>query len=127
MLDTHIVIRWLAAPKKLSCEQTRVLRDAFRRHEPVALSAITLLEIAVLPSKGSGRNIAANEIFAALNANPSFEILPLTIDIALEIAALGNSLRDPADRAIVSTARVHNLRLLTSDQRIIDIKLVPVV
>jgi PIN domain nuclease of toxin-antitoxin system len=36
-------------------------------------------------------------------------------------------LRDPADRTIVATARVRNLRLLTSDQRIIESNLVPVV
>lgn len=35
--------------------------------------------------------------------------------------------RDPADRAIVATARVHRLRLVTSDQRIIESKLVPVI
>jgi PIN domain nuclease of toxin-antitoxin system len=36
-------------------------------------------------------------------------------------------LRDPSDRAIVATARVRNLRLLTSDQRIIGSNLVAVV
>jgi PIN domain nuclease of toxin-antitoxin system len=37
------------------------------------------------------------------------------------------SLRDPADRAIVARARVERFRLVTSDQRIIESKLVPVV
>jgi PIN domain nuclease of toxin-antitoxin system len=36
-------------------------------------------------------------------------------------------LRDPADRAIVATARVHKLRLVTSDERIIESELVPVI
>jgi PIN domain nuclease of toxin-antitoxin system len=36
-------------------------------------------------------------------------------------------LRDPADRVIVATALVHRLQLVTSDQRIIDSKLVPFV
>jgi PIN domain nuclease of toxin-antitoxin system len=36
-------------------------------------------------------------------------------------------LRDPADQAIVATARVHRLKLVTSDQRIIESKLVPVI
>ncbi len=53
-------------------------------------------------------------------------VLPLSHDIAAEAAALG-SLRDPADRTIVATARVHRLRLVTSDQRIIDSNLLPVV
>jgi PIN domain nuclease of toxin-antitoxin system len=40
---------------------------------------------------------------------------------------LGASLRDPGDRVIVATARVHRLRLLTADQRIIESGLVPVI
>lgn len=56
-----------------------------------------------------------------------FQLLPITFEIAAEVAALGDSLRDPADRAIVATARVHHLRLLTSDQRIIESNLVPVI
>jgi PIN domain nuclease of toxin-antitoxin system len=46
--------------------------------------------------------------------------------VAAEIAVL-ETLRDPADRVIVATARVHRLRLVTSDQRIIDSRLVAVV
>jgi PIN domain nuclease of toxin-antitoxin system len=62
-----------------------------------------------------------------LESAPGFEIIPFSIEIATDVAALGPSLRDPADRAIVCTARVHGLRLITSDQRIIDSGLVPVV
>ena len=35
--------------------------------------------------------------------------------------------RDPADRIIVATARVHDATLLTRDKRIIDAKLVPTI
>lgn len=128
LLDTHVVVRWLAAPKKLSREQTRVLKEAVRRREPVALSAITLLEIAVLFGEGRTRSeIPVDELLDEVAANPIFRIVPLTVDVAAEVAALGGTLRDPADRAIVATARILELRLLTSDQRIIDSKLVPVV
>jgi PIN domain nuclease of toxin-antitoxin system len=40
---------------------------------------------------------------------------------------MGGGLRDPADRAIVATAQVHRLRLVTSDRRIVESKLAPVV
>ena len=49
------------------------------------------------------------------------------MEIAGEVAAMGDSLRDPADRAIVATARVHRLKLITSDQRIIESGLVSVI
>jgi PIN domain nuclease of toxin-antitoxin system len=127
LLDTHVLLRWLFDSRKLSRTQLRVLESAARRGEPVALSAITLLEIAVLGS-GEKPTLQAplDELFRDLNSNPIFRILPLTCEVALDVASLG-VLRDPADRAIAATARVHRLRLLTSDQRIIDSKLVSVV
>ena len=93
----------------------------------MAISAITLLEIAVLAS-GEKRVLQAplDELLRDLNSSPVFRILPLTCEVALDVASLG-VLRDPADRAIAATARVHRLRLLTSDQRIIESKLVQVV
>ena len=126
LLDTHVVIRWLFEDKKLSREQARVLEAAVRRAEPVALSAMSLLEIAMLTSQGRLRS-RVDEFFEELQANPLFRILPLSYEVALVVASLGGDLRDPADRAIIATARVHRLRLLTSDQRIIESGLVPVV
>jgi PIN domain nuclease of toxin-antitoxin system len=120
LLDTHILIRFRSDPKRLSREQTRVIDEAIERHEAVAVSAITLLEIALLDREGLIRTkISMDELFSTLEENPSFVILPLTIDIAREVSFLG-ALRDPSDRVIVATARVHGLRLLTSDQRVLD-------
>ena len=128
LLDTHIVIRWRAAPHRLSQEQTRVLREAVRRREPLAVSAMSLLEIAVLlAGRNTRSDIPVHELLLDLESNPAFQLEPLTVDVAAEVAALGASLRDPADRTIVATARVRKLRLITSDRRIIDSKLVPTV
>jgi len=125
LLDTHVAVRWLVDAKKLSREQTRVLDAAVRRTEPVALSAISLLEIAMLTSEGRLRG-RMEDFFEELQAG-QFQILPLTYESAADAASLKTSLRDPADCTIVATARVHRLRLVTSDQRIIESKLVPVV
>lgn len=85
------------------------------------------MEIAVLT--GGGRTLlrtSIEEFFEDLSANPAFQVLPLTYEIAREVALLA-ALRDPADRAIVATARVHRLRLVTSDQRIVASKMVAVI
>lgn len=88
---------------------------------------MSLLEIAILAGDGRLRlHKSLAEIFDDLESSPVLEVLPLTREIATEAGYLGN-LRDPADRAIVATARVHGLRLVTSDQRIIESKLVPVI
>ena len=107
LLDTHVLIRWLVDARKLSRIQLRTLESAIQRGEPVALSAISLLEIAVLASgEKPALRLSLEEFFHDLNSNPSFRVLPLTYDVAREVASLA-VLRDPADRAIVATARVH--------------------
>jgi PIN domain nuclease of toxin-antitoxin system len=127
LLDTHIVIRWLFEARKLSRTQLQALESAVRRGEPVAFSAISLLEIAVLASGDKpALKVPLAEFFQDLVSSPSFRIFPLTYEVALEVTSLG-VLRDPADRVIVATARVHRLRLVTSDQRIIESELVQVV
>lgn len=125
LVDTHIVVRWFVASKKLSRDQTRVLEDAERRGEPAGVSAITALEIALLGESGL-RITGLDRLFQVLETS-LFRLIPLTVDVAREVAALGDALRDPFDRAIVATARVHRLRLLTSDERIIESRLVPVI
>lgn len=128
LLDTHILIWWLSEPKKLSRHQARVLRKSMGRSEPVGVSAITLVEIAVLLSSGRRRVRGdVGELLGEIGENPIFSILPLTTEIAAEVAALGPALRDPADRTIIATARVHRLKLLTADQRMIDSMLAAVV
>jgi PIN domain nuclease of toxin-antitoxin system len=124
LLDTHVVLRWINESKKLSREQVRVLRAAAAHQEAMALSAISLLEIAALEESGRIHD-DVRLIFSFLQSQ-AFQILPITFDIAIEAARL-RVLRDPADRVIVATALVHRLQLVTSDQRIIDSKLVPFV
>ena len=55
------------------------------------------------------------------------DLLPITPEIAMEVARLPESFRrDPADRVIVATARVHQLAVATEDSVIHDSKLVRV-
>jgi PIN domain nuclease of toxin-antitoxin system len=93
----------------------------------MAISAASLIEIALL-SGGEKPRIKAelHDVFGDLSSNVAIHIMPITCDIALEVASLA-VLRDPADQTIVATARVHRLKLVTSDQRIIDSGLVPVI
>ncbi len=125
LLDTQIVVRWVAEPGRLSREHTRILRAAELNHEEVGVSALSLLEITALEE---ARIIRADtrRIFEFLQANPVFTIVPISFEVALEVPAL-KGLRDPADRAIVATARIHRLKLLTTDQKIIESGLVDVV
>jgi PIN domain nuclease of toxin-antitoxin system len=127
LIDTQVLVRWLHEPRRLSREQDGTIRAAQRRGESFAVCAVTLLEIATVFGKGSTRTTVPAEILLSQLDSPQIDILPITIAIASEVASIGEFLRDPADRAIVATARVHGLTLITSDQRIISSKLVPVI
>jgi PIN domain nuclease of toxin-antitoxin system len=58
-------------------------------------------------------------VLRGIEHHPMLRILRLDAHVARESTLLGAGLRgDPADQLIVATARVHGLRLVTSDERI---------
>ena len=115
------MIRWLSDSRKLSREQEKILDDVVRSRECVGVSAFSLIEIALLTEGRKPIGAGLIELFHELDTNPAFRIIPLTTDVAREMAAMGDSLRDPADRVIVATARVH--RLSSSDCRPADYRI----
>ncbi|HEY3739779.1 MAG TPA: type II toxin-antitoxin system VapC family toxin [Bryobacteraceae bacterium] len=123
LLDTHILLRWLYGSKRLSREQTRVIDNATKRDEPLGVGSVSLLEISILVEDRKLEITGAlDTLLESLNQTP-FQLLPLTPAVAFEAGAMA-SLKDPFDRALAATARVHGLRLVTSDQRIISSHLV---
>ena len=121
ILDTHVVIRFLGQPQRLGKLQLRALREAERRGEQFQISAITLIEVAQMFRTGSVRMpMDPRAVLHTLESEDRFRVLPITVAIARDFGTMFPILRDPADAIIAATARVHGLRLVTSDQRIID-------
>ena len=60
------------------------------------------------------------DAWLAIAADPiTVRVIPITPHIAAEVARLPDAFqRDPADRLIVATSRVHGLPLLTKDTAI---------
>ncbi|MBY0504403.1 MAG: type II toxin-antitoxin system VapC family toxin [Bryobacteraceae bacterium] len=126
-MDTHILIWWLTDAPQLSKDQLRVLENIQSRCGTMYISAISLLEIAVAYGAGNRKfPPLAEEMIRRLDQDPAFVVLPIDAAVGSEVAAIGPSLVDPMDRAIVATARVHRMTLITADERIIDSKLVRV-
>jgi len=50
----------------------------------------------------------------------------LTHEVALESRRLNLSHQDPADRFLVATAVVYDLQLVTSDEKLLNVKNIPV-
>ena len=47
-----------------------------------------------------------------------FDYLPIDCEVAIRATQLPNLHRDPADRIIIATAMVHQLKIITPDQHI---------
>ncbi len=120
LLDTHILIWWRLDSKRLSRNQVRRLQHLENRQEPLAISAITLWEIAKLSKRGRIEMVEPLDVWLAeIEAHPLIEVLPLTARIAAESVNLGPDFHDdPADQVIVATARLHGMPLMTADERI---------
>jgi PIN domain nuclease of toxin-antitoxin system len=128
LLDTHVWWWWVTGEPGLSAAQKRVLAHA-SPDEPLQISDISLWEVATLASLGRlAVSIPLREWLEAASASPLVQRRSISPAVAAEVAALPADFhRDPADRIIVATARVHDATLLTRDKRIIDAKLVPTV
>jgi len=118
LLDTHVVI-WLALePGRISKRARAAIQETRQRGEGLAVSDITLLEIATIENKGRIKLNASLEAFLA-EIEARFIVLPITGRICVSALALPAAYpRDPADRVIGATALVEGLSLITADDGI---------
>jgi PIN domain nuclease of toxin-antitoxin system len=120
LVDTHVLLWWVAAPEHLSASAQRALREA----DEIGVPAITFWEIAVLNRR---RRIALGEPVSSWAKNvlaiPRLRCVPATCAVtafADEIAMHP----DPADRFIVATAIDLGVPLVTRDRHLRKLKIV---
>lgn len=117
LIDTHALIWAVDDSKRLSRAAAAAIRRA-RRGGGMAVSAITLWEIAALLAIGRVRAYGTLESSIQIFLE-NVAIRPITP----EICALGAMFpddysHDPADRIIGGTARAEGLTLITHDEKI---------
>ncbi len=124
LLDTHILVWLLIAPENLSPKAKKVIQGA-RKSGPLALSAISLWEIAWLTENKRIEIDVSVDSFVRKCAS-YVQVLPITQEIAVRSVQFPKSYpSDPQDRIIGATALVEGIRLLTHDKRIMKSGLVP--
>ena len=119
LLDTHVWIWSQESPERIGANARNLLAD---ENNALFVSTVSSLEIARL-IEGDRLTLAGrlqtwvSESLDALLA----DTVPLTHEIAIAAYDLpGDFHRDPADRMLAATAAVHDLTLMTADERIID-------
>jgi PIN domain nuclease of toxin-antitoxin system len=124
LLDTHILIWLLIAPDNLSPKAKKAIL-ASRKSGPLALSAISLWEIAwLVESKRIAIDVSVDSFVKKCASY--VQVLPITQEIAVRSVQFPKSYpNDPQDRIIGATAIVEGARLLTHDKLIAKSGLVP--
>ncbi len=118
LLDTHVVV-WLALDQThLSKNARAAINDARENGDGLAISDITLLELATLSSKGRIRlEISLESFLEEIEAR--FIVVPISGRACARALALPATYpKDPADRIIGATALVEGMSLLTADREI---------
>jgi len=118
LVDTQVVL-WLAFEQsRLSKKAREAIDNARRDAGGLAISDITLLEIATFVRKGRIRLNTTLEAFLQ-EVQARFTVLPISARGCARTTGLPAAYpKDPADRIIGATALVEGLPLLTADRAI---------
>jgi PIN domain nuclease of toxin-antitoxin system len=119
LLDTHTAYWLNHAPERLSPTASRAIRRA-AASTGLALSPISLWEFALLIERGRLRlrGVTLLGLLEALVRTPGLIVLEITPEIAALAVQLPFGLpRDPGDSLIAATALVHDISIVTKDQR----------
>jgi PIN domain nuclease of toxin-antitoxin system len=120
LLDTHTWIWSHSATKHLSDNVKKRIKITIADQR--AIASISIWEFAMMVVKGRINVKIDPKLWLDNAINKSgIKVIELSPEIAMESCKLpGDFHKDPADQIIVATARVHNLTLLTKDQKILQ-------
>ena len=120
VMDTHIW--WWAISER--AQLSRRARSLLAKTPPEqrVIASISIWEFAMMVTRGRIQlTISPDEWLDYAISKTGITILNLDSRTALESCNLpGKFHKDPADRIIVATARIHQAKLITRDQKIID-------
>jgi PIN domain nuclease of toxin-antitoxin system len=118
LLDSHVVV-WLAFDEaRISKQAGSAILKARENGEGLAISDISLLELARVFNRERVR-LAISAESALAEVEGRFAVLPITGQISLRTLSLPESYpKDPADRIIGATALVQGIPLITADWEI---------
>jgi PIN domain nuclease of toxin-antitoxin system len=112
LLDTHVLLWWLANNPRLSAYARTVIADSDNQ---VFVSAVSAWEIEI--KRAIGKLEAPEDLLGAIAAN-DFERLDIKIEHSLRLRELPLHHNDPFDRTLIAQALYEDLTLLSGDKKI---------
>jgi PIN domain nuclease of toxin-antitoxin system len=110
LLDTHVVLWWLADDPSLSAE----IKDRLDHEPDIYVSSATVWEVTVKQAIGKLKEPAD---LPERIRNSGFRDLPVGSEHAIAAGRLPMIHRDPIDRMLIAQARCEDLTLVTRDSR----------
>lgn len=110
LLDTHIVLWWLADSSNLTVQTRELISNP---ENIIFVSTASIWEIRIKQALGK---IDIDNDFADVLRKESFEIIPIVENHAHGICELPLHHRDPFDRILISQARIEKLTIVTHDK-----------
>jgi PIN domain nuclease of toxin-antitoxin system len=127
LLDTHVVL-WLAfEDARISRKGRAAIEEARKSGDGLAISDISLLEIASLERKNRITLRSTLEAFLTEIEN-RFVVFPISARVCVRAMRFPAGYpSDPADRVIGATALVNGISLVTADDAIRRSRVVPII
>lgn len=120
VIDTHVWL-WLEADPGRLGQAARARIEQAARAGRLWVSVMSVWEIGMLVAKDRIRlAMPVDEWVRQASATPGMQMLGVIPEIALESTRLPDAPHgDPVDRLLMASARVHNLTLVTADEKIL--------
>lgn len=120
LLDTHALIWWVSEPSRIPEKARRRIDAAVDAGALVAVSAISVWEVAMLVSRDRLTfTMSAEQWISQVEALPFLTFVPVDNRIAMRSVHLVDfPNRDPADRIIAATALGVDATVVTADARL---------
>jgi PIN domain nuclease of toxin-antitoxin system len=118
IIDTHILLWWQLNDDSLKVAYRELLNKS---HEIIGISTVSLMEIICLYDRQRINLPIVSELWIEqIMAESKIVFIPISASIAIDAFRLPEPFhKDPADRLIVSSARILNCPLITQDSKIL--------
>lgn len=114
LLDTHVLLWWLADPKQIETKARHIIAD---KSNQIFISSVSTWELAI--KKDLGKLSIPMNLLAVIKSE-NIQILPLSAEESLSVIDLPKIHPDPFDRMLIAQAKFNDLIVITKDRQILE-------